>query len=310
MRHLWSVGILAAVTLSAVPVRAADLTAEDKARIDQALPKAAAAKPMRARKLLLLNMNVRDDGRRPTLEPAMPYLNYAIEAMGGKTGAYTTVFTTDIESLRPKNLAQFDAICLNNTTGVLTNDQELRESLLAYVAGGKGYVGFHAGGAATFVQYPKYDQFPPFGEMVGGYEDGGHPWAVEETIRVRIEDPKNPVNAAFKGQDFSIQHQVMQFRAPYSRENLHVLLSIDVEKSDYDPKRRRVLRERQADKDFPMAWIKTYHKGRVFYSVFGHNADISWHAPMMQHFLAGIQYALGDLKADATPSAKLAARRK
>ena len=29
-----------------------------------------------------------------------------------------------------------------------------------------------------------------------------------------------------------------------------------------------------------------------------------------EHFLAGIQYALGDLKADATPSAKLAGGRK
>jgi type 1 glutamine amidotransferase len=84
----------------------------------------------------------------------------------------------------------------------------------------------------------------------------------------------------------------MQFRAPFSRENLHMMLSIDV------------------DKDFPMSWIKTYHQGRVYYTVFGHNEDISWNPALLEYFLAGIQYALGDLKADATPSAKLAGKRK
>lgn len=102
----------------------------------------------------------------------------------------------------------------------------------------------------------------------------------------------------------------MQFRKPYSREKSHVLLSIDVEKSDYDPVRRHILPERQADKDFPMAWIKRYHKGRVYYSGFGATPPSFWNPQLLQHYLAGIQYALGDLKADDTPSAKLAAKRK
>jgi hypothetical protein len=304
MKRLHAYLILLALAAAPFVAPAAELTPAEKETIDKALPAKAPARPKRPRKLLLLNANVRDDGRRPMIEPSMPYGNYAIEAMGKRTGAYTTVFTTNVEDLRADYLKQFDALCFNNTTGVITKDQSLRESLLAYVAGGKGFVAFHAGGAATFVQYPKYDQFPAFGEMVGGYEDGGHPWSPNDTIRIHIEDPKNPINAAFKGQDFSIQHQVMQFRAPFSRKNLHVLMSIDVEKSDYDPKRRRVLKERQVDKDFPMAWIKTYHKGRVFYSVFGHNADVCWNPPMLEHFLAGIQYALGDLKANDKPSAK------
>ena len=59
-----------------------------------------------------------------------------------------------------------------------------------------------------------------------------------------------------------------------------------------------------------MSWIKTYHKGRVFYTVFGANPPSFWNPELLQHYLAGIQYALGDLKADATPSAKLAAKRK
>lgn len=306
LRRLPAFSLLAAAAL----LPGAELSREDQKKIDQALPAKAQAKPRRARKMLLLNKNVRDDGRRPMIEPAMYGLNYAIEEMGQRTGAYSTVFSTDVESLRPENLKQFDAICFNNTTGVITNDQALRESLLSFVANGKGFVAFHAGGAATFVQYPKYDQFPPFGEMVGGYEDGGHPWSHLETIWIRVEDPKNPVNAAFEGRDFPIQHQVMQFRAPFSRDNLHVLLSVDVEKSNYDPKKRRVLKERQVDNDFPMSWIKPYHKGRVFYTVFGHNEDVAWNPTLLKHFLAGIQYALGDLKANDKPGFRPAAARK
>ena len=37
----------------------------------------------------------------------------------------------------------------------------------------------------------------------------------------------------------------------------------------------------------------------------GHNPDAFWTPPFVEYFLAGIQYALGDLKADATPSARL-----
>jgi type 1 glutamine amidotransferase len=48
----------------------------------------------------------------------------------------------------------------------------------------------------------------------------------------------------------------------------------------------------------------------VFYSSLGHGAPVFWNAPLLAHFLAGIQYVLGDLKADSTPSAKLPAAKK
>jgi type 1 glutamine amidotransferase len=83
-----------------------------------------------------------------------------------------------------------------------------------------------------------------------------------------------------------------------------VLLTIHLEKSDFDPKKRRFWPARLADKDFPMAWIKTYDQGRVFYTVFGHNPTSFMGPQLLQHFLAGIQYALGDLKANARSSGK------
>ena len=81
-----------------------------------------------------------------------------------------------------------------------------------------------------------------------------------------------------------------------------VLLSIDTDRTDMSPE-RRFLPERAEDRDFPMSWIKTYGKGRVFYTSFGHNTHMYQDRTLLGHYLAGIQYALGDLEADATPSA-------
>jgi type 1 glutamine amidotransferase len=282
------------------------LSQEDKDRIDRALPTRAPAKPRKARRMLVSTLG-KNNGRIVRGHPSIPHANYAIDQMGKRTGAYEAVFSNDIEMFRPGTIEQFDALCFNNTVGVLFDDEELKESLLGFIAKGRGWVGFHAA-AATFVQYPRYDQWPPFGQMVGGTENGGHPWGPTETITIKVEDPKHPLNGAFAGKGFEIADEVYQLQETDLRGRLRVLLSIDVEKSDVGPN-RRILPIRRKDLDFPMTWIKPHEKGRVFYSSFGHNPDIFWHKELLEHFLAGIQYALGDLAADDTPSGLVGARK-
>ena len=182
---------------------------------------------------------------------------------------------------------------------MLFEDPGLRRSLLDFVAQGKGVVGIHDA-IATFVQYPVYDQWPEFGRMLGGTENGGHPWN-NRPMTMKLDDPGSPVNAAFAGRGFQVVDQAFQLQEPSFRDRLHVLFSVDVEKTGAP---ERVLPQRSADKDFPMAWLKPYGKGRVFYSALGHGAEVYWNPPVLEHFLAGIQYALGDLKADDSPSQK------
>ena len=55
------------------------------------------------------------------------------------------------------------------------------------------------------------------------------------------------------------------------------------------------------DNDYPVAWIRQHGKGRVFYTSLGHSPDSFWDPRVLAMFLAGVQYALGDLQADATP---------
>jgi type 1 glutamine amidotransferase len=279
---------------------AQDVTPEQKANIDAAVPKKAPAKPAKPRRLLVSNLSMRDGKPfRGSSWATVPVGNYALDRIGKVTGAYEAVFNNDIEMFRPERLREFDAICFNNTVGVLFDDPELRQSLLDFIAQGKGFVGIHDA-VATFVQYPKYDQFPAFGQMLGATENGGHPWNGEVMV-MKIDDPNSALTAMFAGKEFSIADQAFQFQEPVLRDHMHVLLSIDVAKTV--PPSRRFLPVRAADKDFPVSWIRAHGKGRVFYSTLGHGSPVFWNATVLEHFLAGIQYALGDLRADDKPSA-------
>jgi hypothetical protein len=293
------------LALGAGLVEGQQSASDQKQQIDAAVPRKAPVRPKKARRMLVTSLCVRD-GKPVRGHPSIAVGNYALEQLGKRTGAYEAVFSNDVGMFRPDKIRQFDAICFNNTQGVLFEDAELKKSLLGFVSGGGGFVGFHAA-CVSFVQYPKYDFWPEFGRMLGGTENGGHPWMPNDSFFLKVDDPKSPLTRAFRGRGLEITEEVFQFQEPDLRQRLRVLVSIDMDKSKPT---RSVLPVRQKDLDFPMSWIHAEGKGRVFYSALGHNAQIFSNAVLLEHFLAGIQYALGDLKADATPSAKLAAKGK
>lgn len=278
------------------------LPKEDVERIEKALPGKAEAKARSKRKLLVFNLHLRD-GKAEKGHASIPHANYAFLRMGEKTGAYETFFSSDTLVFTQDVLNRFDAVCFNNTAGVLFTDPVKRRALLGYVSGGRGFIGIHAAGA-TMVQWPVYDQWSGFGDMLGGYENGGHPWKANEWITLKVDDPKSPINAAFEGKGFRVSDEVFQFQAPWSRENLHVLLSIDTSKTDMNES-RRILPERRKDGDIAISWIRGYGKGRVFYTSLGHNPHINWDPKILAHVLAGFQFALGDLEADEAPGMKI-----
>lgn len=267
-----------------------------------ALPTQASAVPVKSRRVLVFNLHMRN-GEVMTGHPSVPCFNFAFAEMGERTGAYSVTFGSDPEMFRREFLDQFDAIIFNNTAGVLTDDPDLQWDLLDYIWEGGGFVGVHAAGA-TFCQWPDYDIFPEYGEMLGGFESGGHPWKPHEWINLKIDDPDHPVARAFGGRNFDVSDEVFQFTEPYSRDRLRVLLSIDTTRTDMDPA-RRILPERLADGDIAISWVKSYGRGNVFYSSLGHNVHLAWDRKVLQHYLDGIQFVLGDMPASTIPSAKL-----
>jgi type 1 glutamine amidotransferase len=273
------------------------LTPEERQTIEAALPSQARATPKRPRKLLVLDLNVAYPGHR-----SIPAANLALELMGRKTGAYEAVFSNDLNNLKYDRIRQFDAVFLNNTVGMIFVDAEVREGLARFVREGGGLAGNHGTSHASM-------DWPEFGEMIGTTH-GAHREATEQAM-LRIDDPKSPLTAVFDGQGFTYQDEFFRFPdGPYSREKLHVLLSMDVERTDMNQGRPCGRPCVRADHDYAVSWIRSYGKGRVFFCILGHNPTLYSTPRLADYMLAGIQFILGDLEADTTPSARLTGKQK
>ncbi len=146
----------------------------------------------------------------------------------------------------------------------------------------------------------QYGTWPAFNKMIGGYFK--FHWVYPQHIVYKIDDPNSPLTAMFKD-GFSINDETYTFGVKsWSRENVHVLTSVDYSKmSDEDKAKEDYPR---ADHDYGLSWIRREGKGRVFYMAHGHAEEVYANKQLLAHLLAGIQYALGDLKADDKPSAE------
>jgi uncharacterized protein len=265
------------------------VSGEDKDKIMAAAPVEAPAKPASERKILVFSLT---KGFRHS---SIPHGVVAMDALGKKTGAFSIEHSEDPAVFAADNLKRFDAVMMLNTTGELFTEPELQKSLSDFVKSGKGLIGIHSA-SDTFYTWEEY------GKMMGGYFDG-HPW--HETVKLKVEDPEHATCECFHGKDFDIIDEIYQYKeAPYSRERLRVLLSLDP--SGTDMKKNGMKR---ADGDYAVGWVQSYGGGRVFYCNLGHREETYWNPTVLQHYLAGIQFALGDLAADTTPSAALARNR-
>ena len=270
------------------------------------LPDKAPAKPQRPRKVLVLSHAA------GYVHSNIPLAAKTIEEMGRKTGAWTATNTWDAAAITADNLKQYDLVFLNNTTGCFLDDPAdaaataaRKAALLEFVRGGKGLAGIHAASdsyhgssCAQPMASAGEPLWPEFNRMIGGYFK--FHWNNPQLITVKIDDPASPLTAMFKGQDFDIHDETYVLaNDSFSRANVHVLTSVNYAKmSDADKAKERNPRP---DHDYALSWIRPEGKGRVFYEAHGHDESIYAIRPMLEHLLAGLQYALGDLRADDKP---------
>ena len=144
-------------------------------------------------------------------------------------------------------------------------------------------------------------QWPEFNKLIGGYFK--FHWPDPQLITVKIDDPTSPLTAMFHGKEFEIHDETYTFeQESFSRKNAHVLTSIDYDKMSAADKAKEA--HPRTDGDYALSYIRREGKGRVFYEGHGHSDRVYAMTPMLEHLRAGIQYALGDLKADDSPSVK------
>jgi type 1 glutamine amidotransferase len=144
--------------------------------------------------------------------------------------------------------------------------------------------------------------WPEFNKMFGGFFK--FHWNNGQVIHYKIDEPNHPLNAPFKGlKDFQVVDETYTFgRETYSRQNLRVLTSIDYSKMSAEDKAKEEYPRN--DGDYALSWIRGEGKGRVFYEAHGHDEKVYAITPLLEHVMLGIQYVLGDLAADDSPSVK------
>lgn len=270
-------------------------------KIAAALPDKAYAKPAKPRKLLVFS--VTNGFHHASIATGQ----LAFTELGKKTGAFEAVVSNDLSNFEADKLKAFDAVCFLSTTGevfspskdqakTMTPEQlkeaevkamQLKANLMDFIKGGKGFVGIHS---ATDSCY----QWPDYGQMINGYFDG-HPWTAGTDVSIRVEpgQEKNPLVAMFEGRNVEFKEEIYQLKDPYDSKKVDMLLRLDTEKTKID-----IPGVKRADKDFGVAWARNWGKGRVFYCSLGHNHDIYSHPVVLKHYLAGLQWAIGDFKVD------------
>jgi type 1 glutamine amidotransferase len=279
--------LLTAASLSAAD-KSYTLSAETAAKITAAAPAAPIAAPQKARKVLVY-------GRMPNHPESVVCCFHAMRAIAEKSGAFEVVSSGDPAVFLPESLAQFDAVVMNNTherypmrpadfdsldaetqKKLEAREALLQKSLIDFVKGGKGIVGIH--GAVAGVRWPEYLEM-----LNGSY--GGH---FTDTVAVAPVKPDHPICRPLAGKTFEVYDEIYMFGKPYDPKKVEIIMSLDLSKMK-DPGKR-------PEGDYPVSWIRSYGKGRVFYCSLGHCAGVYATPEVMQHYLAGIQWAIGDLK--------------
>ncbi|MDP3737823.1 MAG: ThuA domain-containing protein [Hyphomonadaceae bacterium] len=264
--------------------------------VTQTAPAQANRDPLAGRKRLLVIADLHTGHQTAHLASASRALG-ELARIGSESGAYVAILRTDTQLVtkgetwgagdyakggskqsRGRSLDYFDAV-LFFTNGELDLSDQQKQDLLDFIAkDGKGFIGIHTATATAY-------GWPEYGEMIGGYFDN-HPWMVADG-RVIVERPDFPGMAGYAAQP-SLRDEFYQMKAPYSRGQVDVLMRLDP--ATVDLKAPMVHR---TDADFPLAWIKSHGKGRVFYSALGHT-DESWDDSRMRDMLrAGILWAMG-----------------
>ena len=164
-RTMWPVMAERVRTMLASPagrIRGPDrLKPEERAAITAAAPAQAIAKPKKARKLLVTDIQMYSG------HSTIPHGNHLLEVMAKNTAAFEPVFSNDLNLLKYPAIKQFDAIYLNNVCGMVYSDPEVREGILRFVREGGGIGGHHA---VTFAN----NHWPEFAEMMCGWAGAHH----------------------------------------------------------------------------------------------------------------------------------------
>jgi type 1 glutamine amidotransferase len=185
-------------------------------------------------------------------------------AFGG--GSFSVTATEDLSALSASNLASFDVLLFALTSGELVLNDAQKAAIVAFVSGGKGFVGVHSASDTLY-------QWADYGRLVGAYFKE-HPWTTAATVVV--EDNAHPANSGV-GNQFVITEEFYTFQEN-PRPRVHVLLRLDAASVG-------------ATGDYPLAWAHEFGAGRAYYNALGHFPETWRDSRFQQQMAAALRWA-------------------
>ena len=211
---------------------------------------------------------------------SIPTAEAVLGSLADRHPAFAVDFARTDEALQEKMsteaLAKYDGVIFANTTGELPLPD--REAFMDWIRSGKGFVGMHSA-SDTF------HQFRPYIDMIGS-EFLTHGPQVE--VHAVNEDPSHAACQHY-GPHFQVFDEIYIMKS-FHRERVHGLLSLHHHPNSKVPG------------DHPIAWSKSYGKGRIFYTSLGHREDVWTSHDYQKHILGGILWSLGLAEGSAEPT--------
>lgn len=213
----------------------------------------------------------------------------AMRQLAQQTGELEIDVTQDAAAFFTKEkLANYDVVMFY-TTGDLPISKEARDYFFDewLRQPGHGFVGVHSA-SDTFHNYE------PYWDMVGGTFIE-HPWQWNAEITLAVHDPDHPTMKPFGGASVDWIDEIYIYKN-WQPEKVRVLMSLDMEKTAL-----------KRPFHVPVAWVKEYGQGRVYYNNLGHNDGTWTEKPFLDSLLAGILWTSGRTDGPAEPNPELSA---
>lgn len=190
-------------------------------------------------------------------------------------------YTESLKDLNPSYLNKFDGLIIFANHDSIPKPQE--KALLEYIGSGHGLVALHC---ASFC----FRNSPEYVKMVGGQF-----WRHKmDSIQIQNVQPQHPVLKGFPG--------IKTVDETY----LHSQLQADnnvIQSRIIGPEQAK---DKPGQATEPYTWVRTYGKGNVFYTAYGHD-ERTWETTGFQTLVEqGILYAVGKDKATLLENLKLA----
>src|SRR5262245_44660894 len=216
-----------------------------------------------------------------------------VERLGYESGLWDTYIRTDSNivantAFKTDGSPASGGPSLSNVDGIfflghreIDINAKQRAELLAFVRNGHGFVAAHTGLTA-------FESWPEFGERLGGQYDG-HLYT--GPARVINEQPGFPAIKHFAA-EFDYSDEFYKAKT-FSRDKIDVLLRFNpasVSGATF-----------AKDGDYPLAWVKKYGQGRVFYGSFSHATDLWDRRDIQLMYLEAIKWSLGMTQAEPAP---------